>query len=243
MRSIIQSGLLRTGAAAFLGAALLYSVAFSQADSQPTLNGENSLYDGSSSLQFQISDNFSLSAFKGLAFSGKKHISDKTAIRLGVDIYVSSSGNDTHSTYQQPNDSSFTSENNSNFWASSGFDIQYIRYTSLKSPIHFFWGAGPNFRYQRTSYESERITLSTGAISTRNDENKSLSAGMSGIAGVEWFAVKNISFLAEYGSSLYYQWMKSTIHNNTPQKSSSSSETNSLVFSPASVRLGISLYF
>ncbi len=66
---------------------MLYVMLFTSVQFSITqLNNEikNSPPDGAWSLQFQITNNLNLGVFQGLMFSGKRQISDNSAIRLGI---------------------------------------------------------------------------------------------------------------------------------------------------------------
>ncbi len=80
--------------------------------------------------------------------------------------------------------------------------------------------------------------------STSQRTSKRWSLGISANLGAEWFATKNISFLAEYGLSLNYIWVKDSRTDKTAGIVVES-ENKSKIFnlSATSVKFGLSVYF
>jgi len=174
----------------------LLSIHFANAqDSLKTKRPEtHSLYKGSKSLQFRIGNDFSLTNFDGLSFSGKKHYSGKSAIRLGLDVSASI----THS--QSRNQESNTSSNN-NDRQEITLNALYIYYPNPEGIFKFYWGIGPSVGFYRT--HSNGWSISYGLERTIRTETRWSFGGLV-VMGAEWFANRNLSIHAEYNIFAYY---------------------------------------
>jgi hypothetical protein len=194
-------------------------------------------------LQFQINNNFSLSSFQGATLSAKRHFSNKKAIRLGISL-----GGGVSDVEDQSNITGATFGRSGN-GQSIGINAQYTIYPSPDKSVNVFFGAGPIVGFSRSS---STITSTPDSFSsTRNKaEETTWSAGISGILGVEWFATRNISFIAEYASSLGYN---SSNRKETAEQKTNTSDyimtneierhTKGFQFNPNAVKFGLSVYF
>jgi opacity protein-like surface antigen len=81
----------------------------------------------------------------------------------------------------------------------------------------------------------------------RNQFSRTWKIGALGVAGVEWFATKGVSFHAEYRSSLRYGKTKQESLTDRPSDPSyyrkDESTTSSWDFQGVAVTFGVSLYF
>jgi opacity protein-like surface antigen len=204
-------------------------------DSLKTKRPENhSLYKGSKSLQFRIGNDFSLTNFDGLSFSGKKHYSDKSAIRLGLDVSASI----THS--ESRNQVSNTSSNN--------YDRQelklnalYIHYPKPGGIFKFYWGIGPSFGFYR-SYRNG-WSSSNGLERTKDTESRWSIGGLMAL-GAEWFANSNLSIHAEYNIFAYYSQYNDTRRTISGDTSTYNKwKSYSGYIEPENVNFGLSVYF
>lgn len=188
---------------------------------------KNSLADGSWSMQFRISDNFTLSTFDGALLSVKKHLSNKTALRLGVSgTYTNSDEDNTTTTEYEANSSRYY----------FGVKLQLIKYIHPESALSFYYGIGPNFGYVRDKSE----VLYEVEVSNREDYTRSVNFGLFGSWGLEWFLKHNISVLAEYGGGFKYSTEhKESIHG----LNSSERDSHRFEFFNSNVNFGVSVYF
>ena len=65
---------------------LIFIISFDFAQTKEEAVKTNSLEKGSWSLQFQISENFTLQSFQGSMISTKYHFTEKSALRTGLSI-------------------------------------------------------------------------------------------------------------------------------------------------------------
>lgn len=221
----------------------MYGDSRAQEGPNPGTTKSHSLYKGSRALQFRINDNFVLADFQGVALSEKKHISDKSAIRLGASLYFESSDTDEENRTMYT-DTSFTSSDGDRNAQSLTLNLQYIHYPSIERTIKFYWGVGPTLRFQRDIRKSHSYDSSVDSSrNTKNDYN-SWGVGGSGVLGAEWFAISNISFHTEYIFSISYNWAKIKNHDvSGPDLRTSTSETDGISMQASNVRFGLSLYF
>ncbi|MCP4580628.1 MAG: hypothetical protein GY839_03365 [candidate division Zixibacteria bacterium] len=229
------------------------------------LGQDKGFQDGSKALQFRVMSDFSLSSFEGAAFSGKWHLSDSRALRLGLDL-SGSFGTNTNDRYIERDHGYYTShsweiaETDSNY-QSIDINTHYIFYMTPKKGIALYLGTGPSIGFASTKTESESndstfndyeegsgtdTSFVESYASKRN--NKQWRLGISNIIGVEWFFSESMSFVAEYGVAIRYVWYKYSYDTNQPivepwMTSSSDSKVSSFDISPKSVNFGLSVYF
>jgi hypothetical protein len=192
------------------------SQVYSQNDMEDQPERKNSLFGGSWSMQFKFMHDFLLTDFEGALISAKRHFTDKSALRFGLDLTYSKSWTD-------PDTNTFA----------VGIAIQYFYYTSPDAPVNFYFGFGPQLKYDRFKTEMEYFE------SYKYEREWGL--GVLGTWGVEWFATKHISFICEYGAglerlSVYHERSVDEGANITYDKSEIKFYSNSVDF-------GISVYF
>ncbi len=207
---------------------------------------ENSLETGAWALQFQISRNFTLSRFEGSVISAKRHFSDKKSLRFGLSLNASISDAEQNSTRVVSDTLNQINKNDGDDNTQNiELNVQYLFYPSPEKEINFFFGVGPMIGFNRSNSEtgSER-GIQNPVESTSQRTSKRWSLGISANLGAEWFATKNISFLAEYGLSLNYIWVKDSRTDKTAGIVVES-ENKSKIFnlSATSVKFGLSVYF
>jgi hypothetical protein len=185
-------------------ATILYSLFFfspqlhGQTDS--TINSD-SIAEGSWALQFGISDDFTLTSFKGSVLSAQYHLSTATAIRVSLSGEISFYS--TRGTHEDPDRS-----NRQSFTVTS----EYLFYSNPHKRVFFFWGLGPTVELYREYYTSQETHSTIGSYSiSKSEEYREWSIGPTVVAGVEWFAAAWFSLHAEYGVAATYSWSKRMI--------------------------------
>ena len=207
---------------------------------------ENSLESGAWALQFQITRNFALSRFEGSVISAKRHFSDKKSLRFGLNLNASISDTEQNFTRMVSDTLRETRKNDGeNNTQNIELNVQYLFYPSPAKEINLFLGIGPMIGFNRSNSETglDREPLNP-VDSTSKRTSKRWSLGVSANLGVEWFATKSISFLAEYGLSLNYILAKDSSTDRTAG-TVTESENKSEIFNlnAASVKFGLSVYF
>ena len=191
---------------------------------------------GKYALQFQIADNFQLASFQGATFSGKYHLNNFSAVRLGLTTNLN---NQNRGTDYQLLDTTYSAHSDgSNHGYSFTIDAQYIFYIETLNEVSFYCGAGPEIGYYFNKQNSSTANPDTSI--TSNQTSKNFSVGLDFIGGVEWMFSKRMSLSAEYGLSFYYQ--KNTASMNDPN---TIIQTNNKSFNinPGYVKFGLSVYF
>ena len=205
--------------------------------------GENSLEKGAWALQFQVVQNFQLASFQGSTISIKKHTSDGTALRAGISMDFSLQDRERSNIV---NDTIVQSEDTDDNMTSFGFVVQMIKYPSPSAATNLYYGIGPTFTFSH-SKDYEIIEDPIDGDSRSNDRRWTRwYTGVSTVLGIEWFPRSNISFLAEYNVSLYYQHTKTTVETwrSSPERTTKSeTSTGGFVLAGSSVKLGLSVYF
>jgi hypothetical protein len=180
---------------------------------------QNSLKPGMWALQYTVDYYLSLQSWTPGQLCAKKQVSNNSAIRAVIGLRT------------KIEDGNYSYRNHEYEINISGL---YQYYSNPASLIKFYYGAGPILSY---SWKKTENPLSSYQ---KLYKGNSISAGISGILGVEWFVNKSISFLAESSSSVKYSW-----HRDEYIEYSSERKNTGKSFSISDVgsRLGISLYF
>lgn len=187
---------------------------------------EATLQQGVWALQFQIKENFTLSAFEGTTLSVKRHTSATRAWRLGVSLGATFENSDSEDGDQSKVDRQ-----------QIALIGHYLFYPTLKDPIHLYVGPGLRGAYSRASTKNEQRRPNGELILLADGSVFEWTVGLSGTLGVEWFANKSISLLAEYSTSLSYA---TSGFNGDARRPSTDRNTWSL--RSDNVRFGLSVY-
>ncbi len=210
---------------------------------------ENSLRDGSWSLQFQIDEDFVLREFNGSSISVKWHTSRHSAWRVGVGARLDFSDTDQNSTNTTRDP--LTSARADDVYSNEQFlelNFQYLRYPRPDADINIFMGVGPVVAFSRDHDELVSFfERPADSVTARTDETRdflSWSVGMSGLLGVEWFAKKSISIHAEYNYAVRFVWSsRETTRVSGSTISVFDSDTKRWDYVSGAVRFGLSAYF
>jgi hypothetical protein len=212
-----------------------------------TTNAQSSYLDsldGKFALQFQISENFTLTNFQGTILSGKYQLGKRSAVRLGISLFFDDSSIDETETYIDTLITNNDSKENSDL-NSVGFTVnsQYIYYLVATDDVGFYLGSGPTFSFRNSDSESKySYTTYDDRINSYSDNFYSI--GLDAIAGVEWSFYKNMSLSAEYGIKFYYyhgteKWTTDYEYANRTKESDR--EGNELT--PNYLNFGLTVYF
>lgn len=192
-------------------------------------------------MQFEINQNFDLNSFEGSTLSLKRMSSPAKAWRLGLDLDAGTANGDDITVFD---DSLTNTSDVDNDHYSIAISIHRVTNTNPDSKISFFYGYGPFGGYSYTK-TGNRIIATTGNSTGQITKSRTWSAGLRGIMGVEWFFAKNMSLLAEYGSSVSYRRNKRTQATDYSDGSSRLNERIDKVwnFDAELVKFGLSAYF
>ena len=243
-------------------AVMLAATTFSRAQWQGS--DSTSLHEGVWAMQFGVTGLLSLRTFQGSTLGAKYQLSDTHALRVGVTVY-GNSDDQTGSYSESVNDTSYGS-NPSNYSSASATVSLLVHYIWYAQPVHFihlYGGVGPlvsYYNYNHTETYPDLYTY-TDAVSherfwvVRNykSESKKIGAGISGAIGVEWFAIRWLSFHAEYNQNALYQWGSTSTDNSYsvsnpptdsyyPTSNSMSRSTTGWSISSGVVLFGMSVY-
>jgi hypothetical protein len=204
---------------------------------------------GARALQFQITQDFTLSSFQGSTLSYKLQHSATTAFRLGVSMSGSGSDTDIDGSYTQDTlrvDRAGQGEQSAFYVALA---IQMLRNRGSGSRVVPFVGLGPGASFSRAHRKSW-----SSESELRQDESTThqTQAWIQGLAGVEWFASRQVSFHAEYGLRLGYEWRHLSTAASRQQNDNGSVHHSDLTseedesgwfLGDGSVLFGLSVYF
>ncbi len=222
----------------------LLIAATTYAENASTTGGlqKNSLVKGAWALQFEISGNFDLQSFQGSTISLKKHTSDGSAWRIGLDLRINLDDRERTSERDGEVLSQYDYGTNAE---SISLILQRVFYPSPMASVNLFWGFGPKAGFSHYNYTREVEAI----INKSGDEVFQWSVGFSGVIGIEWFPMKSISLLAEYGSVLQYEWTESkrktliTRPGEGTVLSVDKDKVKAFSLTSSSVKFGLSVYF
>ena len=192
--------------------------------------------DGKFALQFQISENFTLTNFQGAMFSGKYQLGKRSALRLGISLSFDDSSVDKEAIVGDTLTYYENSETNS-----VGFSItaQYLNYLAVTDAIGFYIGTGPSFGFGNSDGEFE-LEISDSTIQKGSVTSDNFTIGLDAITGVEWSFHKDMTLSAEYGIKFYYIHQTSN-SESTLRKEERTLESFRLTYNY--INFGISVYF
>lgn len=182
-------------------------------------------------IQFRILDGFTLSSFDGGSISLKKHWSNVTAVRLGLELNVDHR-NVSDERYSGGEIKLTDIDIDRQFIR---IECQYMRYSKRNTPVYVYWGVGPTVSY--LCNDSDRIS-EDGANTTITD--KRYGVGLSGFIGVECFITRNLSVHAEYGYKGEYSWLQKSANSSEGYKVTD--EIDQIEFEDRGVWLGVTAY-
>jgi len=206
---------------------------------------ENSLKKEKWALQFEVDRDFDLNAFQGSTITVKRHSSDKSAYRLSLTTHLDFKDESTDfpiNGQPAPGHNDFTD-------VKFEVAVKKISYTNPQGNINFFWGIGPVYGYQYFLIDQDNITSDRLFQIKYKREEHTWSLGLNGILGVEWFATKSISFLAEYATTAGYternsKSVRKFVSNGiVTYDIETTADLSELSFSSSQVKFGLSVYF
>jgi hypothetical protein len=219
---------------------MISGAVFAQTAEEGKEKRKHSIYKGSKAIQFGIASNLTLKKFQEMAFSGKKHISDKSAVRIGIDLnfLISDVDKDVFSIRHDTTTSQVEETYNNDeidLW------VQFMRYSSINNSIKFYWAGGPIFGFERWFYKKRD---DTPQLSGRSQETLIWLVGTSWTVGAEWFATPELGLHAEYYLSLTFNWRRTNDTSYSSNTISYGRDRNySFNLSSGDVRFGLSTYF
>lgn len=186
-------------------------------------------------IQFEVGFDFKLQAFEDYTVSLKKHLSNKTALRLNMlfqntnantDLIESDPG-DTLDTYDNVHDVNTT------------VSLNLMSYITPHSNIKAYWGTGPVGGYVFRKRESDN------GSTFRFEKSTEWFIGLEGLLGAEWFPMDNLSFFAEYNARLFYgkEDRETNSRNASGENSNRKTTIDNSGFSGDNAKLGIAVYF
>lgn len=191
----------------------------------------------SKAILFGIDKDLYIDSFLGTAFSAKKHFSTRSALRAGLSL--SFDYGDERYRYDSQTSSAEEENKEESLSYSISSTIEYLHYVDTKSRIYFYMGIGPQLSYQWTHSKHYEKYQNFWEEDNKSDFNK-WSLGLHTSLGIECFLTKNISLLAEYGLTLYYE--KGSSDRSYEDQSTYNSENKYFRIQSNAKKLGVSFY-
>jgi hypothetical protein len=200
--------------------------------------------DGKFALQFQISENFTLTSFQGATLSGKYHPGKRSALRLGIELFSNNWNYDSEeNTIDTSNVNFWTKGNEDGNYIGITINFQYLAYLVSMEDIGFYFGSGPTFSYGKWEKE-DGYSYSIPNDFSASSSDKSIWIGLDVIAGIEWSFYRNMSLSAEYGLEFSYRHGTEKYSTKNEFKTTTNERTyESFNIGADYVNFGISVYF
>jgi len=195
---------------------------------------------GSWALQFRITANFSLSDFQGGTISLKRHLSPRTALRIGISSSASLSKIEDKAVRS---DTTYAVDTRSRNDQGLGVTAYYLTYHPALTGASLYHGLGPMIGFSHTAEtRTQEWTLGVEELSI---SSSSWTAGLASVVGVEWFTTKSMSLSAEYSLQFIYTFTHSTNFRENDDGTRDGYDRSGSIFSleSGSVRFGLSVYF
>lgn len=219
---------------------------------------KTSLRKGATAFQFRVSPNLTLSSFDGALFSGKWHMSDRRALRLGVDItgvFTDSETNTISRSINNQGDEFETSaevdeKNNDTSLALTSY---YMVYPDPGGTMNFYTGLGPFVRWSFGNDDDNTVRMLAGdrmVLEESTSEDSRITAGLGFVMGVEWFVNPRMGLTVEYAVSAFYTSFSRDLNSldtnsvDDAQGTTDLEESGRVIrISGNGARLGLSIYF
>ncbi len=199
-------------------------------------------------MQFSVHPTYGLRSFNGGLISAKYHFSNRLAFRFGLDASIRTS-DDTRKRKSFLED---TLRLSSQYTISDArnnvlFVSTFLYYFNPLAQFKFYAGIGPVFGIQ---HRSESKGLRDHPQGTTQSQNSTLyQAGVQTEYGLEWFFLKNMSLLAQYGFRALYGWYRNeqkTEYNYSDGRKENTNDTingTRYYLSSGIAQFGLSIYF
>jgi len=192
--------------------------------------------DGKYALQFQISENFTLTNFQGAMLSGKYQLGKRSALRLGISLSFDDASWDRESILS---DTMNYFETNKSTSIGITISSQYLSYLIAREDVGFYLGTGPTFGFGVSNSEGE-YKVADSTVEKGSGSGDFYTIGLDLIAGVEWSFHKDMTLSAEYGIKFYYNHQTSK-SESFRRKEERTNELFGLTYNY--INFGISVYF
>jgi hypothetical protein len=193
----------------------------------------HSLYKGSKALLFQVNG--------GYLFAGKYHLQANRALELYLGLNTNASKTDY---------SPETSGTNGHSYGHSLFaGVRCIIYRRPIQEFAPFMALGPEMRWSYSRYRTD--DEQSDYVRRTTTRSRTWQAGITGHIGFEWFVVRRVSLIGQYGVSVAYLWADADRYdytyrqNHTPEEQSDeyASHNRQFRFDYDNVQLRLALYF
>jgi hypothetical protein len=204
----------------------------------------NSIHAGATSIQFVTFGGGYTSPFTTNGIYLKTHFSDRGALRIGTDFYLSESSGDT------PEDPSQQTRDYKSHSYTVSAEIQ--EYVDPKGPVTVFLGFGPYWKRGdfRDVYSRQSTNSGFTYYNYSEFETRSWTVGGSAAAGFEWFFKRKLSVLGRVGASFGFGKQRDGHHFRTTDQFGTVLEdrrdrvdSNTATATSSSAALGFGLYF
>lgn len=230
------------------------------------VSSQRKLDDKNWALLFQVNSNFTLRSFQGSVISVKKHLSPQKALRIGVSLDADLRDQDLmnfrevrdHDTQDVLNDELDESISQID-QLELDISAQFLHYFLPQNDVSVFVGMGNFWEIGRmksnrqTESQSNNYPGSMREFEAVDSHTRySWALGLSGVLGVEWFCLKSISLIGEYGLVVGYRSVSDThyifqVNENTSRTPASIQENKikeqQWYVRGNAVKFGVSVYF
>jgi hypothetical protein len=137
----------------------------------------------------------------GAALSGKRHVSERSALRLSVGFDYEEGQSDQEGSYGSsgPYETGHLATREGYFAS-----LQWIRHFRTGDRTTVFLGAWPGLRYAHRDYDNDATRAAS--VWTYESNVTSRGAELDASLGFVWYSAKPVSLGAQYGAFLLYAW-------------------------------------
>lgn len=221
---------------------------------------ETPLKKGAWALQFQLSGSlldFTVRDYLGTTFSGKYHLSERRAIRFGINISGSSlDSQNNNEGFYGPDEHRVANSDVTSSDHSIQFVEHHLWYPRQTDGIYLFAGFGPTFgltvrKYNLLEELIDEDEAPQNLAETHYKLEQIYFLGLSGVLGIEYFLFKNVGITAEFQSMLGYNYgsiktehtINSALNSDSNRIYTETQTSRGFNYRSNSVKIGASIYF
>jgi len=228
---------------------------FAQSNESPQIENNN-LHEWS--IDFGISNSFTLTSFQGSTISISKLYSKDSRIRLSLstDLSIAESSSKNERITNDSLKNSRVSDSNTNDDHYYMLSCQYVYILSPYEKTSLFLSTGPLIKFNTRTGSSPYTNYNINSVTQNKTdfEENSFGIGLLNSLGYQWFASDKISIHAEYRISLSYNWRETINRSERIEfdlngvktqsiRDKSNSDYSEWLLTDQGVLFGLSLFF
>jgi len=209
------------------------------------------LQKGGWGLQYEATSlDGALSGFQGSLFSGRYHLSDRQALRVGISVNASTGDEEEVNELRRDTLATDRVERRSEQdFQDYALSAEYVHYVRPTDQLFVYAGVGPRVGYDESRQE-QTIPDQGGSKSEKTVVEQTMyRVGLTGALGVEWFVHPHISLSVEYPLAAEYinrdeESTSRLVENGSVEREQTgTTETDRYEIGGETVRIGVTFSF